>query len=52
MSTIDVTDSRSTWLTKVPAIIATFWVIKILSTTVGETSAYFLSVNAGLGPVI
>jgi uncharacterized membrane-anchored protein len=26
------------WLTKVPAITATFWVIKVLSTTIGETS--------------
>src|SRR3954451_23353459 len=28
-----------TWLTKVPAITATFWVIKVLSTTIGETFA-------------
>ena len=27
-----------------------FWVIKILSTTVGETAADYLSVNAGWGP--
>src|SRR3954453_17875775 len=40
------------WLTKVPAITATFWVIKVLSTTVGETFADFLSVNVGLGPVV
>jgi uncharacterized membrane-anchored protein len=38
------------WLTKVPAITATFWVIKVLSTTIGETFADYLSVNAGLGP--
>jgi len=38
------------WLTKVPAITATFWVIKVLSTTIGETFADFLSVNVGLGP--
>jgi uncharacterized membrane-anchored protein len=43
--------SRS-WLTKVPAITATFWVIKILSTTIGETFADYLSVNVGLGPVV
>ncbi|MDT4990147.1 MAG: hypothetical protein QOH97_39 [Actinoplanes sp.] len=39
------------WLTKVPAITATFWVIKVLSTTIGETFADYLSVNVGLGPV-
>ncbi len=43
---------RTAWLTKVPAITATFWVIKVLSTTIGETFADFLSVNVGLGPVV
>jgi len=41
-----------TWLTKVPAITATFWVIKVLSTTIGETFADFLSVNVGLGSAL
>jgi uncharacterized membrane-anchored protein len=41
-----------TWLTKVPAITATFWVIKVLSTTIGETFADYLSVNVGLGPAL
>ncbi|UQU67626.1 hypothetical protein COUCH_15710 [Couchioplanes caeruleus] len=41
-----------TWLTKVPAITATFWVIKVLSTTIGETFADFLSVNVGLGSIV
>ncbi|WP_237657985.1 hypothetical protein [Tolumonas lignilytica] len=36
-------------LNKVPAVTLTFWVIKILSTTVGETGADYLAVNAGLG---
>jgi uncharacterized membrane-anchored protein len=40
------------WLTKVPAITATFWVIKVLSTTIGETFADYLSVDVGLGPAI
>src|SRR3954447_15463984 len=40
------------WLTKVPAITATFWVIKVLSTTIGETFADFLSVNVGLGTAV
>lgn len=43
---------RTSWQTKVPLITATFWVIKILSTTVGETFADFLTVNVGLGPVV
>jgi uncharacterized membrane-anchored protein len=41
-----------TWLSKVPAITATFWVIKVLSTTIGETFADYLSVNVGLGPAV
>jgi uncharacterized membrane-anchored protein len=41
-----------TWLNKVPAITATFWVIKVLSTTIGETFADYLSVNVGLGPAL
>ena len=40
------------WLTKVPAITATFWVIKVLSTTIGETFADYLAVNVGLGPLV
>ena len=45
------TQTRS-WLTKVPAITATFWVIKVLSTTIGETFSDYLSVNVGLGPAV
>jgi uncharacterized membrane-anchored protein len=53
MSVTTAAAQRSrTWLTKVPAITATFWVIKILSTTIGETFADYLSVNVGLGPVV
>lgn len=37
------------WLNKVPEVTMSFWVIKILSTTVGETGADFLAVDAGLG---
>ena len=36
-------------LNKVPAIALAFWVIKILSTTVGETGADFLAVDVGWG---
>jgi uncharacterized membrane-anchored protein len=47
------TDRRTgAWLTKVPAITATFWVIKVLSTTIGETFADYLAVNVGLGPLV
>ena len=39
----------SGWLNKVPEVTLSFWVIKIMSTTVGETGADFLAVNAGWG---
>jgi uncharacterized membrane-anchored protein len=51
-TTMSAPPVRSTWLTKVPVITATFWVIKVLSTTVGETFADFLTVNVGLGPAV
>ena len=38
-----------TLLNKVPKVTAIFWIIKILSTTVGETSADYLAVHVGLG---
>ncbi len=39
-------------LNKVPAITATFWLIKILSTTIGETFADYLTVQVGLGTAV
>src|ERR1700752_2713199 len=39
----------SGWLNKVPEVALSFWIIKIMSTTVGETGADFLAVNAGWG---
>ncbi|WP_448956543.1 COG4705 family protein [Labrys neptuniae] len=36
-------------LNKVPAVTLIFWIIKILSTTVGETGADYLAVHVGLG---
>jgi uncharacterized membrane-anchored protein len=36
-------------LNKVPEVTILFWIVKILSTTVGETAADFLSVDLGLG---
>lgn len=37
------------WLIKVPAVTLSFWIVKILCTTVGETGADYLAVGAGLG---
>lgn len=45
-------DSRTGMLNKVPAVTLSFWLIKILSTTVGETGADYLAVNVGLGTAI
>jgi uncharacterized membrane-anchored protein len=36
-------------LNKVPEVTLSFWIIKIMSTTVGETGADFLAVDAGWG---
>lgn len=36
-------------LNKVPQVTAAFWIVKILSTTVGETGADFLAVHVGWG---
>jgi uncharacterized membrane-anchored protein len=48
MSNLQLT-SASDWSNKVPEITLSFWIIKIMSTTVGETGADFLAVNVGLG---
>jgi uncharacterized membrane-anchored protein len=39
-------------LNKVPAITLAFWIIKIMSTTVGETGADYLAVHIGIGTSI
>src|ERR1700730_13437157 len=39
-------------LNKVPEVTLAFWVIKIMSTTVGETGADFLAVHVGLGTAV
>jgi uncharacterized membrane-anchored protein len=44
--------SPSEWLNKVPEVTLSFWIIKIMSTTVGETGADYLAVNAGLGQAV
>lgn len=48
MNTFPATTSTR-WLNKVPEVTLAFWIIKIMSTTVGETGADFLAVNAGWG---
>jgi uncharacterized membrane-anchored protein len=46
-------DARLTrMLNKVPEITLAFWVIKIMSTTVGETGADYLAVHVGLGTAL
>ena len=42
----------SQMLNKVPEVTLSFWIIKILSTTVGETGADYLAVHAGLGTLV
>lgn len=37
---------------KVPAITVSFWLVKVLSTTVGETGADYLAVHVGLGAAL
>src|SRR4051812_34596017 len=39
-------------LNKVPEVTLAFWVIKIMSTTVGETGADYLAVHVGFGMII
>ena len=47
------TDARITgMLNKVPEITLIFWLIKVLSTTVGETGADYLAVHVGLGTAL
>lgn len=40
---------KQTMLNKVPEVTLTFWIIKILSTTVGETGSDYLTIHVGLG---
>ena len=44
-----VAATSRTMANKVPAVTLVFWIIKILSTTVGETGADYLAVHVGLG---
>jgi uncharacterized membrane-anchored protein len=50
---IKITERRpANMLNKVPEITLAFWIIKIMSTTVGETGADYLAVHVGLGTAI
>ncbi|NNM53985.1 MAG: hypothetical protein HKM05_04595 [Spirochaetales bacterium] len=42
-------NSKADWKSKVPQVTAFFWIIKVLSTTVGETAADYLNQSLGLG---
>jgi len=45
-------DHQARWLNKVPLVTAYFWIIKILSTTVGETGADYLIFDLRFGLVL
>lgn len=50
--TNNITGRKRSMLKKVPEITLYFWLIKVLSTTVGETFADFLSTTLNLGEVV
>jgi uncharacterized membrane-anchored protein len=50
--TSPVLETSRRMLNKVPEVALSFWIIKILATTVGETVADFLAVGAGLGTTV
>jgi uncharacterized membrane-anchored protein len=49
---IEFANGDAVRLNKVPEITLSFWVIKIMSTTVGETGADYLAVHVGFGAAI
>jgi uncharacterized membrane-anchored protein len=52
MTTTDSTRVSDLLLSKVPQVTLAFWVIKVFSTTVGETAADYLNADLGLGLTI
>ncbi len=42
-------EPQKTWMNKVPEVTLVFWLIKMMSTTVGETAADYLDVNLCFG---
>jgi uncharacterized membrane-anchored protein len=51
-SGLPILDGDLWHLNKVPEVTALFWIIKVMSTTVGETGADYLAVHVGLGTAI
>ena len=47
-----MTNTRTVMFNKVPVVTVSFWIIKIMSTTVGETGADYLAVHVGLGTAV
>ena len=47
-----LSDTSTRLLNKVPEVTLSFWIIKIMATTVGETVADYLAVDAGFGKSI
>ena len=45
-------EGQASTFNKVPEVTARFWLIKVLSTTVGETGANYLAINVGLGTAV
>src|ERR1700694_5007763 len=53
ISVIDHVNQRGfDMLNKVPEVTLVFWIVKIMSTTVGETGADYLAVHVGLGTAV
>lgn len=47
-----LTSESAAMFNKVPAVTTGFWIVKIMSTTVGETGADYLAVHIGWGAVV
>ena len=47
-----MTNDDTAMLNKVPVVTPSFWIIKIMATTVGETGADYLAVHVGFGTAV
>src|SRR3978361_1771781 len=47
-----MTKANTAMLNKVPVVTPSFWIIKIMATTVGETGADYLAVHVGFGTAV
>src|ERR1700712_480670 len=47
-----MTNDNTAMLNKVPVVTPSFWIIKIMATTVGETGADYLAVHVGFGTAV